>query len=101
MEHEYSLLSTQKPVTGPYREPNKSSLHPHFNFKVFLLSTAWFPVGHVPSFFLTKSLYAFLDMCSACHMCRPYYPARFSSRPNVELKRNAYKIPQGEYLESG
>jgi hypothetical protein len=38
MEREVSLLSSQEPFTGPYREPDESSPHPHNLFKIrFLL----------------------------------------------------------------
>jgi hypothetical protein len=29
MEPEYSLLSSQEPITGPYHEPDESNPHPY------------------------------------------------------------------------
>jgi len=65
MEHEYLLQCSHKPATGPYPEPDESTLHlppyfPEMHSNIILLYTPKSSEYSLPFSFSDKILYAFL-----------------------------------------
>jgi hypothetical protein len=83
MEPESSLPCSQKPVTGPYREPGKSSPHPHtlLFLEQFLISSFNLHVRLQNGPFLSD----FLTYLFAIFPMRATFPAHLILRDLIKL----------------
>jgi hypothetical protein len=96
MEPEVSLPCSNKPTTGPYPEPAKSSLHiePYLqkvHLNIIFLPKLGLPSGLLHSGLPTKILWTPLPS-HACHMSRPIHPLWSNHHNKFRWRIRAVKL---------